>query len=153
DAAGQPVGGWHPEETVSRESALDGFTRTAAYAAFAEDRLGTLMPGMRADFVMLESDPLHASPDEIRKIAKLQIDKLAGRLAAQGVTLKTTEAALDALAERGYDVTFGARPLKRVIQREIENPLAIRLLKRSAVPEEGETITLDADEDGFVFQP
>ncbi|MBO7722863.1 MAG: ATP-dependent chaperone ClpB, partial [Thermoguttaceae bacterium] len=91
--------------------------------------------------------------DEIPKIAKLQIDKLSGPLADQGVTLKTTEAALDALAERGYDVTFGARPLKRVIQREIENPLAIRLLKRSAVPEEGETITLDADEDGFVFQP
>ena len=91
--------------------------------------------------------------DEIRKIAKLQIDKLTGRLAAQGVTLQTTEAALDALAERGYDVTFGARPLKRVIQREIENPLAIRMLKRSALPEEGETITLDADEDGFIFRP
>ena len=60
--AGQPVGGWHPEETVTRETALDGYTRTAAYAAFAEDRLGTLMPGMRADFVMLESDPLLASP-------------------------------------------------------------------------------------------
>lgn len=72
DAAGQPVGGWHPEETVSRESALDGFTRTAAYAAFAEDRLGTLMPGMRADFVMLESDPLLASPDEIRKMTPLE---------------------------------------------------------------------------------
>ncbi|MBQ3333689.1 MAG: hypothetical protein IJG83_09745, partial [Thermoguttaceae bacterium] len=57
------------------------------------------------------------------------------------------------LAEKGYDPHVGARPLKRVIQREIENPLAIRLLKRSAVPEEGETITLDADEDGFVFQP
>ena len=58
-----------------------------------------------------------------------------------------------ALAERGYDVTFGARPLKRVIQREIENPLAIRLLKRGPAPEEGETITLDADEDGFLFEP
>jgi predicted amidohydrolase YtcJ len=72
DAAGQPVGGWRPEETVTRETALDGFTRTAAYAAFAEDRLGTLMPGMRADFVMLESDPLLASPDEIRKMTPLE---------------------------------------------------------------------------------
>lgn len=72
DAAGQPIGGWRPEETVSRESALDGFTRTAAFAAFAEDRLGTLMPGMRADFLMLDADPLLASPDEIRRMAPLE---------------------------------------------------------------------------------
>ena len=91
--------------------------------------------------------------DEIRKIAKLQMDKLTQRLAAQGITLRTTEAALDALAERGYDITFGARPLKRVIQREIENPLALRLLKRGTVSEGEETITLTADEDGFFFQP
>src|SRR3546814_17542216 len=43
DAAGQPFGGWHPEEAVSRETVLDGFTRSAAYAGFAEDRIGTLM--------------------------------------------------------------------------------------------------------------
>ncbi|MBN8842453.1 MAG: amidohydrolase [Sphingomonadales bacterium] len=72
DAAGQPIGGWHPEETVTRETALDGFTRNAAYAAFAEDRLGTLMPGMRADFLIIDSDPLLASPDEIRKLTPLE---------------------------------------------------------------------------------
>ncbi|NIJ38176.1 hypothetical protein FHR22_002879 [Sphingopyxis panaciterrae] len=68
DAAGQPFGGWHPEEAVTRETALDGFTRTAAFAAFAEDRLGTLMPGMRADFLIVDADPLLASPDEIRRM-------------------------------------------------------------------------------------
>ncbi|PZQ24686.1 MAG: metal-dependent hydrolase [Sphingopyxis macrogoltabida] len=72
DAAGQPFGGWHPEEAVSREVALDGFTRTAAFAAFAEDRLGTLMPGMRADFLIVEADPLLASPDEIRRMTPLE---------------------------------------------------------------------------------
>lgn len=72
DAAGQPIGGWHPEETVTRETALDGFTRTAAYAAFAEDRLGTLMPGMRADFLILAEDPMLASPDTIRKMTPLE---------------------------------------------------------------------------------
>lgn len=71
-ADGQPLGGWHPEETVSRETALDGYTRTAAFAVFAEDRLGTLMPGMRADFLILDSDPLLASPDEIRKMVPLE---------------------------------------------------------------------------------
>lgn len=72
DAAGQPAGGWHPEEAVTRETALDGFTRTAAFAAFAEDRLGTLMPGMRADFLMLGDDPMLASPDAIRKMTPLE---------------------------------------------------------------------------------
>ncbi len=72
DAAGQPLGGWHPEEAVNRETALDGFTRTAAFAGFAEDRIGTLMPGMRADFLIIDSDPMLASPDEIRRMTPLE---------------------------------------------------------------------------------
>jgi predicted amidohydrolase YtcJ len=65
---GQPFGGWRPEEAVSRETALDAYTRGAAYAAFAEDRIGTLMPGMRADFVLVDDDPLLASANQIRAI-------------------------------------------------------------------------------------
>lgn len=72
DAAGEPFGGWRPEEAVSRETALDGFTRTAAFAGYAEDRIGTLMPGMRADFLILDSDPMLASPDEIRRMVPLE---------------------------------------------------------------------------------
>ncbi len=72
DAAGQPFGGWRPEEAVNRETALDGFTRTAAFAGFAEDRIGTLMPGMRADFLIVESDPMLAGPDEIRRMVPLE---------------------------------------------------------------------------------
>lgn len=66
DAAGEPFGGWHPAEAVSRIAALDGFTRTAAYAGFAEDRIGTLMPGMRADFILTDTDPTLASPSQVR---------------------------------------------------------------------------------------
>lgn len=72
DATGQPFGGWHPEEIVTRETALDGFTRTAAFAGFAEDRIGTLMPGMRADFLIVDADPMLASPDEIRRMTPLE---------------------------------------------------------------------------------
>ncbi len=72
DADGQPFGGWHPEEAVSRETALDGFTRSAAFAGFAEDRIGTLMPGMRADFLILDADPMLASPGEIRTMTPLE---------------------------------------------------------------------------------
>lgn len=66
DAQGQPVGGWQPQEKISREATLDGFTRSAAFAGFAEDKIGVLQPGMNADFVMLDVDPLTATPAAIR---------------------------------------------------------------------------------------
>ena len=66
DAAGEPKGGWQPQEIVSREAAFDAYTRGAAYAGFAEDRLGTLQPGMRADFILVDTDPMTASPAAIR---------------------------------------------------------------------------------------
>jgi predicted amidohydrolase YtcJ len=72
DANGQPFGGWHPEERVTREQALAGFTTGAAFAAFAETKVGSLTPGHRADFILVDTDPLLASPKEIRatKIAE-----------------------------------------------------------------------------------
>ncbi|HSJ77641.1 MAG TPA: amidohydrolase, partial [Erythrobacter sp.] len=66
DADGQPFGGWFPQETVSREAALTGYTSGAAYAGFAEGRFGRLIPGERADFLFVDRDPLLASPDEVR---------------------------------------------------------------------------------------
>jgi len=67
DADGEPFGGWFPQETVSREQALAGFTADAAFAGFAEGRFGRLIPGERADFLLVDRDPLFASPDEIRQ--------------------------------------------------------------------------------------
>ncbi len=67
DANGQPFGGWRPEERVSREQALAGFTIGAAYAAFAEDKVGSLTPGHQADFILIDVDPLLSSPAELRK--------------------------------------------------------------------------------------
>lgn len=63
---GEPFGGWQPQERLSREAALSAYTRGSAYAGFAEDRLGTLAPGMRADFILVDTDPLIASPSQIR---------------------------------------------------------------------------------------
>ena len=66
DDKGQPFGGWIPAERLSREQALAGFTIGAAYAAFAEDKVGSLTPGHRADFILVDTDPLIASPAQIR---------------------------------------------------------------------------------------
>jgi predicted amidohydrolase YtcJ len=66
DAKGEPFGGWRPEERVTREQALAGFTTGAAYASFAEGKVGRLAPGFRADFIIVDQDPLLASPAAIR---------------------------------------------------------------------------------------
>lgn len=66
DASGQPFGGWRPEERVTREQAWWGFTGGAAYAGFAEDRFGRLAVGQRADFIIVDRDPLLASPGDLR---------------------------------------------------------------------------------------
>ena len=87
--------------------------------------------------------------DEIRKIVALQVHGLAKRLGEKGLSLEISDAAIDRISETGYDPTYGARPLKRVIQREIQNPLATSLLK-SQYPE-GTTIKVDHNGNEFTF--
>lgn len=66
DAEGQPYGGWRAEERLTREQAWWAFTGGAAYAGFAEDKFGRLAPGQRADFIIVDRDPLMASPSDLR---------------------------------------------------------------------------------------
>ena len=72
DATGQPFGGWQPQERIDRASALAAYTLGAAHAGFAEGRFGRLAPGMRADFVFIDVDPLLAAPAEIRRARVLE---------------------------------------------------------------------------------
>ncbi|HXV06088.1 MAG TPA: amidohydrolase family protein, partial [Solirubrobacterales bacterium] len=72
DAAGEPFGGWQPQERVSREVALAGFTSAAAFAGFAEDRLGLLQPGYRAEFLIDDTDPLESAPAALRATKVLE---------------------------------------------------------------------------------
>lgn len=64
---GQPLGGWQPQERVSREEAFAAYTASGAYAGFAEGRFGRLVAGERADFVLVDRDPFLASPAELRE--------------------------------------------------------------------------------------
>ncbi len=72
DANSRPFGGWRPEEAVTREQGWAGFTTGAAFAGFAEDRIGRLAPGMRADFLILDRDPMLAAPTELRATQVLE---------------------------------------------------------------------------------
>jgi ATP-dependent Clp protease ATP-binding subunit ClpB len=88
--------------------------------------------------------------DEIRRIVDLQIDRLARQLAKRDLALDVTEAARNEIASVGYDPTYGARPLKRVIQQRLQNPLATELLK-GQYPE-GTGIRIDHDGTDFTFE-
>jgi predicted amidohydrolase YtcJ len=72
DASGQPAGGWMPEQRIGFEAALGGFTRQAAYAGFAEKRFGSLIPGHRADFILIDRDISTARPADIRDTQVLE---------------------------------------------------------------------------------
>ena len=66
-ADGQPLGGWQPQERISREEAFAAYTSGGAYAGFAEGRFGRLVAGERADFVLVDRDPFLAAPSELRQ--------------------------------------------------------------------------------------
>jgi ATP-dependent Clp protease ATP-binding subunit ClpB len=89
------------------------------------------------------------SRDQIGEIVGLQLERLRDRLAERRITLDLTDAAKDALADAGGDPAYGARPLKRAIQRLVENPLALRLLEGDFA--EGDTIRVDAENGDLVF--
>lgn len=69
---GQPAGGWQPQERISPAEALAAYTADAAYAGFAESRFGRLAPGLRADFVLVDTDPLTASAAQVRATKVLE---------------------------------------------------------------------------------
>jgi predicted amidohydrolase YtcJ len=79
DPQGQPPGGWMPEQRLTLNQALAGFTQGAAFAAFAEDRLGSLQPGRLADFILVDRDVFaDPTPERIRGTQVLET-YLAGR--------------------------------------------------------------------------
>ncbi|MBE6426605.1 MAG: ATP-dependent chaperone ClpB [Planctomycetaceae bacterium] len=88
--------------------------------------------------------------EQIGDIVKIQLRLLEKRLAEHGITFEATPAAVRSIAEEGYDPVYGARPLKRVIQQRIENPLAIRLLKEKTV--EGLRVRVDLQREQYVFE-
>jgi ATP-dependent Clp protease ATP-binding subunit ClpB len=89
------------------------------------------------------------SREDIDKIVDLQMAKLDTLLAEKGLTLKLMPAARELIADRGYDPVYGARPLKRVIQRLVQNPIALAVLEGGYLP--GDTVLADREGDHLVF--
>ena len=87
--------------------------------------------------------------DQLREIVDIQLRDLRTRLADRQIALHLTDAARDELAEEGYDPTFGARPLRRVIQQRLENSLAAKILSGEFAP--GDSVTIDVAGKSFTF--
>ncbi len=86
---------------------------------------------------------------EMRQIIRIQLKRVENLLREQKIFFEISQAACDHLVESGYDPVYGARPLKRAIQREVENPLATKLLENTFIS--GDTIIIDKNENGLSF--
>jgi len=132
--------------------ALGEGQRADIIATTKEEVFNLLKETLRPEFLNRIDDKimfLPLSKEEIKKIALLLLKKIKKNLANRELNLEISDKALNLLADLGYDPQFGARPLKRVIEVELVNELAVQVL--SGQFSEGDTIYVDADNKGFVF--
>jgi ATP-dependent Clp protease ATP-binding subunit ClpC len=101
----------------------------------------------RIDEIIIFAD---LTVEDVEQIVDLQMGEISDRLAEQGLAVKLTEGARAWLAREGFDPQFGARPLRRALQRHIESPLSVQLLRGEF--ERGDLVVVDAGEDGLTFE-
>ena len=88
--------------------------------------------------------------EQVQHIVGLQMKEIADRLAEYGITIELTDAAREWLANEGYDPQFGARPLRRTLQKRVESPMSVKLLRGEF--QAGDIVVVDVDEGGLIFQ-
>ncbi len=88
--------------------------------------------------------------EEVKQVATLQLEEFKNRLKDQGISIEVTDSALEKLADEGFDPSFGARPMKRAIQRLVVNPISNKILAGEI--KEGETVVVDFADDSFIFE-
>ena len=124
----------------------------AAWEAVEERVRNELRAHFRPEFLNRVDDVIVFRPlsrGDLAHIVTLQLSALEKMLEARGLRLQVTTAARELLAGKGYDPVYGARPLKRVIQRELQNPIALELLE--GVYADGDTIVVDARDGHLAF--
>ncbi len=122
------------------------------YPEMKDKVMGALREHFKPEFLnrIDETVVFHAlTPEELKQIVNIQLKILNKRLVDRKIILEPTDAACDWLARTGYDPIYGARPLKRLIQKDIENPLALRMLKGDFM--DGDRIQIDSTGDSLTF--
>jgi ATP-dependent Clp protease ATP-binding subunit ClpB len=123
------------------------------YDAMKAEVMNTVGDYFRPEFINRLDEVVVFHPlgrEQIRAITDIQIGYLHKRLADRDLALQVSDAALDRLGEAGFDPVYGARPLKRAIQQQLENPLAKRILSGDFMP--GDTIRVNVGDAGLVFE-
>jgi ATP-dependent Clp protease ATP-binding subunit ClpB len=112
-----------------------------------------LKKSIRPEFLNRIDDVIMFTPltrDDVRKIVELQFGRIQENLRLQGIDLSATEEALDWLSQLGYDPQFGARPLKRVLQKRVLNELSKAILSGKVTKDQSVLIKLEGNQ--FVFE-
>ncbi|MCM2446586.1 ATP-dependent chaperone ClpB [Rahnella sp. CG8] len=123
----------------------------ASYAQMKASVMEVVTHSFRPEFINRIDEVVVFHPlghAHIKNIAKIQLARLYKRLEEHGYTATLTDAALELLGNTGFDPVYGARPLKRAIQQEIENPLAQQILSGKLIP--GKPITVDVEDDHII---
>jgi ATP-dependent Clp protease ATP-binding subunit ClpB len=132
--------------------AIQALAEEGRFEAIRSTVMGVVAQHFRPEFINRVDDIVVFQPlsrEQVREIAGIQFEVLKQRLADQDIDLTLTDGAIEALVEEGYDPVYGARPLKRVIQKRVENPLASRLLAGDFGP--GDTIRVAFHEGAYTF--
>ncbi|ESA32218.1 atp-dependent chaperone [Leptolyngbya sp. Heron Island J] len=138
---------------IGSDHILDVAGDESQFTEMQERVLGALRGHFRPEFLNRVDDLIIFHPlskDELRSIVSIQLKRLYKLLADQKIALHISESAIDYVADKGYDPVYGARPLKRAIQRELENPIATKILENTFV--EGSQVVIDYIEDRLKFQ-
>jgi ATP-dependent Clp protease ATP-binding subunit ClpB len=133
---------------------LEAQQRHASYDEVCSLVMAELRAYFRPEFLNRVDETVVFHPletEQLAKIAEIQIERVRVRLAERRITLTITPAALRHLGERGYDPVYGARPLKRLIQQELETPMARQLIKGEL--RDGDTATVDLKDQHIVIVP
>jgi len=132
---------WIQELGVSKRQEMESRVTEALHANFKPEFLN------RIDDIIIFHN---LSPEQIRDIVEIQIKSLSARLSEKNINLVFSDSAMLFLAQRGYDSIYGARPLKRAIQKYVENHLAMEILKGNIL--EGGSVRVEAEGDRIVFK-
>jgi len=127
--------------------------REETFEELKEDMLQVVRHNLRPEFVNRIDEIIvfrALSREQVAEIADLLLDRTKRRLQAQGIEVEFTEEAVGLIAEEGFDPEFGARPLRRTIQRKVDNELASMVLSGSLNP--GDKVVVGAEEGNFAFE-
>jgi len=143
-------------EIIAKEAFLGfvgGDTEKSARESLKEKVMAALKENFRPEFLNRIDEIIifnYLGKPEIKKIVDLELEKVAERLKSKKIEIQATEGAKEFLAERGFDQNLGARPLKRVIQKLVLDPLSLKIV--SGEIKEGERIIVDLEAGKILFR-